>query len=330
MLRYVYRNQLFVKHMGANKISGFQQITPETFRVFPHLVDRLIPWIRRDLCAILSVSYPQEGDSQYGQRLHPEQDNRLYKYEEIGTGVELIREFIIAVLKKYDLQTDQGQDLLYDFLQERTEHFVHELMAFARSSLSIAAYDKMAQYNISPSAPADVANGWSRPNPSATVEPYSVQRVQQRHDRRSTDCSVMHLGDLIMDDTLNPSYADTVPTIDKRFSNEGADIRATRRSTHHVMVGGQGKPAESRASSSTGKIRSNKRYTIDSRARLPVSSAHTSDVRASGEQPGTIVQEAQLTLERPYSTHNTGDMLAILQARLKRERELYDNSRRRG
>ncbi|KAG0302886.1 hypothetical protein BGZ99_002864, partial [Dissophora globulifera] len=163
----VYRHRLFVKHVGANRISGFQQITPETFRVLPHKLDRLIPWIRRELRAILSLSsmsYPttsaDAGPSTASSSSTPSpypfsisnssdyQDH--HQYEEIDTGLELIREYIVAVLKQYDLQTDRAQDLLRDFLHEHTAQFVHELMAFARSPYSIEAYDRSAQYDSIP------------------------------------------------------------------------------------------------------------------------------------------------------------------------------------
>ncbi|KAF9210170.1 hypothetical protein BGZ59_009766 [Podila verticillata] len=141
--REVYRHKLFVKHMGANKISGFQQITPETFKIFPQLIERLVPWIRRELQAILSLSLPASStssSSRSGQGQHPpREDPNPTSSSELMTGLELIREYITAVLKRYDLQTDQAQDLLRDFLHEHTEHFVHELMAFARSPFSMEA-----------------------------------------------------------------------------------------------------------------------------------------------------------------------------------------------
>ncbi|KAG0019823.1 hypothetical protein BGZ81_009591 [Podila clonocystis] len=127
--------------MGANKISGFQQITPESFKIFPQRIERLVPWIRRELQAILTLSPLASSSS---SRSGPNPSGELL------TGLELIREYITAVLKRYDLQTDQAQDLLRDFLHEHTEHFVHELMAFARSPFSMEAYDSVAQHEPEP------------------------------------------------------------------------------------------------------------------------------------------------------------------------------------
>ncbi|KAF9139691.1 hypothetical protein BG015_001935 [Linnemannia schmuckeri] len=157
--RNVYRNGLFVRHMGANRISGFQQITPETFRIFPQRLDRLVPWIRRELQAITTLSsLPLDASGGVGGTRSADNSN---PHEETDSGLEIIREYIIAVCKQYDLQTDQGQDLIRDFLHDHTEHFVHELMGFARSSFSIEAYDRSAQYSLpsSPSTAVAVSGG---------------------------------------------------------------------------------------------------------------------------------------------------------------------------
>ncbi|KAG0332655.1 hypothetical protein BG004_001159, partial [Podila humilis] len=162
--REVYRRHLFVKHMGANRISGYQQITPETFKLFPRRIEKLTPWIRRELNAIFSLSggsgqFTSTSSTQHSYTasgasvsLTPSSSSSSSSSslcgDELTTGLEIIREYITAVLKRYDLQTDQAQDLLQDFLHEHTGHFVHELMGFARSPLSMDAYDKVAQYGF--------------------------------------------------------------------------------------------------------------------------------------------------------------------------------------
>ncbi|KAG0207574.1 hypothetical protein BGX33_006770 [Mortierella sp. NVP41] len=157
--RNVYRNRLFVRHVGASRISGFQQITPETFRLYPHRLDRLVPWIRRELQAIMTLSdtpglrsLSTSSTSTSGDILQDQSRRPVNAHEEIDSGLEIIREYIIAVCKRYDLQTDQGQDLIRDFLHDQTEQFVHELMAFARSPYSMEAYDRIAQYGSSTAA----------------------------------------------------------------------------------------------------------------------------------------------------------------------------------
>ncbi|KAJ3058436.1 hypothetical protein HDU98_005460, partial [Podochytrium sp. JEL0797] len=78
-------------------------------------------WIRRDLRVILGL-----------------QD------------VEIVVEYVLAVLEKHALQTEQAMALLRPYLRDKTDLFVHELVGFMRSRLTIDAYDLVAQYeNVS-------------------------------------------------------------------------------------------------------------------------------------------------------------------------------------
>ncbi|KAF9295014.1 hypothetical protein BGZ88_002939 [Linnemannia elongata] len=148
-------NKRLLRIEGANRISGFQQITPETFRIFPQRLDRLVPWIRRELQAITTLSsFPPEAAGSASATRTTNSSN-----DETDSGLEIIREYIIAVCKRYDLQTDQGQDLIRDFLHDHTEHFVHELMGFARSPFSMEAYDRAAQYSSPSTSSSTAATG---------------------------------------------------------------------------------------------------------------------------------------------------------------------------
>ncbi|KAF9927961.1 hypothetical protein FBU30_002749 [Linnemannia zychae] len=188
--RNVYRNNLYVRHIGASRVSGFQQITPETFRMFPQRLDRLIPWIRRELQAITTLS----ATSSNSQQSNVDFTRPVNAYEEIDSGLEIIREYIIAVCKRYDLQTDQGQDLIRDFLHDHTEHFVHELMGFARSPFSMEAYDRFAQYSpLSPfptvSASSTGTTGNQDNNSQVINSDYEdYQDQQSRRKRRLDSC----------------------------------------------------------------------------------------------------------------------------------------------
>ncbi|RUP45918.1 hypothetical protein BC936DRAFT_147586 [Jimgerdemannia flammicorona] len=116
--RHVYTNGLLVKRVGSNRYSRFIEISPEVFRSNSQRLSRLIPWLRRELQAIL------------------DDDN-----------VELVREYVMALLKTYDPQSQEAVDRLCPFLHARTEHFLHELVAFARSPFDMATYDRRAQYD---------------------------------------------------------------------------------------------------------------------------------------------------------------------------------------
>ncbi|KAG0238327.1 hypothetical protein BGW42_005560 [Actinomortierella wolfii] len=159
---HIYRHGLYVKHVGANRYSRYQQITPETFQVFPARLDRLAPWIRRELQAIAWLLRTGRGEGVGGRRearqsstLSPSPssssslgvaDVNDLGSDEFAPSLELICEYIVAVMKQYDLQTDHAMDLIRGFLHEYTEHFVHELMGYARSPFSVEAYDQAVQY----------------------------------------------------------------------------------------------------------------------------------------------------------------------------------------
>ncbi|KAJ3091694.1 hypothetical protein HK102_013775 [Quaeritorhiza haematococci] len=81
-------------------------------------IRKLVPWIRRELRAIL--------------------------YDE---NVEIVKDYIVAVMQKFDLQSDMAISLLTDFLDNKAELFVHELLCFARSPFDIDAYDVAVQYD---------------------------------------------------------------------------------------------------------------------------------------------------------------------------------------
>jgi len=329
--RHVYRNHLFVRHMGANRISGFQQVTPETFKVFPHKLNRLIPWIRRELRAILTLSsssatIPTTDD-------YNEQHPSRHRYEEIDTGLELTREYIIAVLKRYDLQTDQAQDLLRDFLHEHTELFVHELMAFARSPYSIEAYDQVAQYP-----------GSHKDSRMASAGQGDVS-TQGRGRRTTIGRSNRSDGDVSFTETRQPSNSessatsstDTTPRLYqyvKRSRSRGGDrgrSRSKRRASEYERRFGGRSRYRSRS-------RSNDRAGALSRVDRGLESLNTgdpqgkpfvsrNDVLTTASSPAmanTTFNGDSNNCQPPISASRQENLASILRDKLKREREIYD------
>lgn len=76
------------------------------------------PWIERDLKAILG------------------EDDDL----------DIIIDYIFAILKTHQIQSDEAQNLLRSVLHEHAVLFAHELLCFARSPLNVEAYDAAVQY----------------------------------------------------------------------------------------------------------------------------------------------------------------------------------------
>lgn len=137
--RYIYRHGLRAKHTGVNRNSKCKEVTPAEFKRNPGLLRKLEPWIRRDLQAILRTD-----------------------------DVEIIKAAVIGLLSRYTIflflqyvayhlpkdycrehpRTDTAIDFLKDYLFEHSEHFLHELICFAKSPLNMEVYDATVQYDL--------------------------------------------------------------------------------------------------------------------------------------------------------------------------------------
>jgi E3 ubiquitin-protein ligase Topors len=117
--KLVYHHRVFAKHVGANPRSNYRPVTPDAFRQSPARLQRLRPWLRRDLRAVLG----EEED------------------------VELLVLFIEGALVRYSMQEQRTVDVLLPYLGDRTEQFIHELVSFARSPFELDTYDRLVQYD---------------------------------------------------------------------------------------------------------------------------------------------------------------------------------------
>jgi hypothetical protein len=81
-------------------------------------LSKIRPWIERDLKAIL-------GDD-----------------EEL----DILVDYVLALLKTHQLQSDEAQSLLSSVIHDKAGLFAHELLCFARSPLNMEAYDAAVQY----------------------------------------------------------------------------------------------------------------------------------------------------------------------------------------
>lgn len=163
--RDVYRNQLYSLHVGSNRVSRFQDLTPSMFTRDTELVSRARKWIRREL-QVFSFLSPDASTSSGGDRR--------------ANNAEFLLEYIVAILKTVDIQGSSGQaeEMLKDFLgRENTQLFLHELRAWLRSPFtSLEDWDRNVQYN----APAGAEK---RPDNHSDDE-QQAERGQDRHRGR--------------------------------------------------------------------------------------------------------------------------------------------------
>ncbi|XP_037614823.1 serine/arginine repetitive matrix protein 2-like isoform X1 [Sebastes umbrosus] len=200
--RALYRSGIRVR--GVAGVNGNQgqgrDITAESFRRNPTHLNRLRPWLRRELTVL------------YGAH---------------GSLVDIVQRIIMARLARHGLEdTPTIEEELRPFLLARTDHFLHELVSFARSPLSLEHYDMHAVYE-----PPDAAlelDGTSSSTDSSSVIAISEgeeeeRRVGGRSEERLPGRVASTLDDVIQagsclslaawdDETPGPSYSTAEPS----------------------------------------------------------------------------------------------------------------------
>ncbi|KAI9723687.1 MAG: hypothetical protein M1812_000987 [Candelaria pacifica] len=137
--RQIYSNQLYSLHVGSNRLSRFQDLTPELFRSDEDLISRARKWIRRELQVFefLNIDSPDPSSS-----------------DKLSSNAEFLLEYIIAILKTVDVKGSGGQaeDMLQEFLgRDNTKLFLHELRAWLRTPYnSLEDWDRAVQYREAP------------------------------------------------------------------------------------------------------------------------------------------------------------------------------------
>lgn len=139
--RQVYRESLYSLHIGSNRHSGYQEITPASFSSSLDLQSRCRAFLRRELQVF---AFLDQGPSPRG-----------------GSRAYLI-EYIVAILKTNDPKDANGHavDLVADFLgRENAALLLHELMAWLRSPYArLGEWDAQVQYVESTAGKSETAS----------------------------------------------------------------------------------------------------------------------------------------------------------------------------
>lgn len=115
--RNIYINGLYAKQMEKYKVLKENQTYLDYLSKNKVKFNRIIPWIERDLKAILPID-----------------------------DIELIRDYIINIIKKNDLDSEKATTEISKFLDKNTNHFIYELKGFINSPFNISTYDRLTQY----------------------------------------------------------------------------------------------------------------------------------------------------------------------------------------
>lgn len=148
--REVYRRSQYSKHVGSNRVSRYQELTPQMFCSDTDLVSRARMWIRRELQVFSFLTIDETNTGIPG----PEStDARNAAERRRANNAEFLLEYVIAILKSVDVMGSRGQaeDMLADFLgRDNTKLFLHELRAWLRSPFTkLEDWDRAVQYEQS-------------------------------------------------------------------------------------------------------------------------------------------------------------------------------------
>ncbi|XP_067301548.1 E3 ubiquitin-protein ligase Topors [Pseudorasbora parva] len=116
--RALYRTGVRVRN--TRDVGRQRDISASFLRQNPGCLRRLLPWLQRELTVL------------YGSH---------------GSLVNIVQNIIISRIMNYNMEDSAIRDELRPFLLARTDHFLHELVSFARSTLNMEAYDQQAIYD---------------------------------------------------------------------------------------------------------------------------------------------------------------------------------------
>lgn len=112
----VYLNNVWVQPI-ADITGSYRQSSPDLYREQPALTHRLVPWVNRELAALLPSS---------------------------RVGVVLAE--VMDLIVRYSINSREFRRAMQVHLGRRTNHFVHEFYHFALSPYDMVGHDNAAQY----------------------------------------------------------------------------------------------------------------------------------------------------------------------------------------
>ncbi|KFP98687.1 E3 ubiquitin-protein ligase Topors, partial [Leptosomus discolor] len=116
--RALYRTGVRIRSIQDG--GRYRDISAEFFRRNPACLHRLVPWLKRELTVLFGAH---------------------------GSLVNIVQHIIMSNVTRYDLESQAFADDLKPFLLNRTEHFLHEFVSFARCPFNLDAYDQHANYD---------------------------------------------------------------------------------------------------------------------------------------------------------------------------------------
>ncbi|XP_050403399.1 E3 ubiquitin-protein ligase Topors [Patella vulgata] len=118
-----FRRRIYTNGMRLSGVRGtngrVRDISPAFFTANPALTHRLVPWLNRELNALL-----------FNQESH----------------VQFVLELIMGLIKRFEINSEDFYQHISPFIGRHTRHFVHEFQMFAMSPYCMTIHDKKAIY----------------------------------------------------------------------------------------------------------------------------------------------------------------------------------------
>lgn len=130
--RLVYEYRMYALPL-TDSAGRERECSAEFYRENPAQIHRLMPWVSREIMVLSN---------------------------NITHRAEFIISIIQNILPEYDISSQRFFDLLEPHLLDRTRHFVHEFLVFARSPYDMYGYDRYIRYQ----------QGYNPVNEDSTVE----------------------------------------------------------------------------------------------------------------------------------------------------------------
>ncbi|KYQ56457.1 hypothetical protein ALC60_04534 [Trachymyrmex zeteki] len=116
--RTVYRHGIWATSL-PDIFGRFRECSADYYRRQPQELDRLIPWLNRELQVLLNNE---------------------------PTHVAYVLSIIMEALTQYDIRSPEFRNIVRPFFAIHTDHFAHELLNFAQTNFDLVGYDQSVTY----------------------------------------------------------------------------------------------------------------------------------------------------------------------------------------
>lgn len=171
--RTIYRHGIWATSL-PDIFGRFRECSAEYYRRQPQELDRLIPWLNRELQVLLNN---EPGIIAYALSI------------------------ILNALTRFDIRSPEFRNIVQPFFETHTDHFAHELLNFAQTNFDLIGYDQSVTY-----LPRGLSNEYS----TRIVSP-TLSNNNSRSSSATSDNSDVRILDEAIDLRVNTEMPSTIP-----------------------------------------------------------------------------------------------------------------------